>query len=104
MRVMVVLLAEGLSASVEIREGDPRRILRDEAREWAADSIFVGSHGLDHLDERSGLGSVAAALVTDAACSVEVMRSGLLMKADGGECDEPDLYMDYCRDDSKDDA
>ena len=71
----VVLLDEGLNASVVIREGDPRRVLIDEAREWAADSIFVGSHGLDHPDERSGLGSVSAALVTNATCSVEVVRS-----------------------------
>lgn len=70
-----LLLWEGLNASVEIREGNPRHVLIDEAREWAADSIFVGSHGLDHLDEGSGLGSVAAALVTDATCSVEVVRS-----------------------------
>jgi nucleotide-binding universal stress UspA family protein len=70
-----LLLWEGLNASVEIREGDPRHILIDEAREWAANSIFVGSHGLDHMDEGSGLGSVSAALVTDATCSVEVVRS-----------------------------
>ena len=69
-----VLLDEGLSASVVIREGDPRRVLVDEAREWSADSIFVGSHGMNHPDERSGLGSVSAALVTDATCSVEVVR------------------------------
>lgn len=71
----LVLLEEGLSASVEIRAGDPRRVLTDEAREWAADSVFVGSRGLDHLDEVSGLGSVSAALVTGAPCSVEVVRS-----------------------------
>lgn len=70
-----LLIWEGLNASVETREGDPRHVLIDEAREWAADSIFVGAHGLDHLDEGSGLGSVSAALVTDATCSVEVVRS-----------------------------
>ncbi|HEU4595723.1 MAG TPA: universal stress protein, partial [Pyrinomonadaceae bacterium] len=32
----MVLLDGGLSASVEIREGNPRRVLVDEAREWAA--------------------------------------------------------------------
>ena len=69
-----LLLWEGLNASVEIREGDPRHVLIDEARAWAADSIFVGSHRLDDVDEGSGLGSVSAALVTDAACSVEVIR------------------------------
>lgn len=70
----VLLLGEGLNASVEVREGDPRHVLIDEARAWAADSIFVGSHGLDDPDEGSGLGSVSAALVTNAACSVEVVR------------------------------
>lgn len=71
----VVLRDEGLNASVVIRKGDPRRVLIDEAREWAADSIFVGSHGADRSDERSGLGGVSAALVTNATCSVEVVRA-----------------------------
>jgi nucleotide-binding universal stress UspA family protein len=70
----VVLLERELGASVAIREGDPRRVLVEEARGWGADSIFVGAHGLNRLDERSGLGSVSAALVTDAACTVEVVR------------------------------
>lgn len=70
----VVLLSKGLSASVEVREGDPRRVLVEEAVGWSADSVFVGSHGLDSPLERSGLGRVAAALVTGAPCSVEVVR------------------------------
>jgi nucleotide-binding universal stress UspA family protein len=70
----VVLLAKGLGASVEVREGDPRRVLIDEAVRWSADSVFVGSHGLDRPLDRSGLGRVAAALVTGAHCSVEVVR------------------------------
>jgi nucleotide-binding universal stress UspA family protein len=70
----VVLLAKGLSASVELREGDPRWVLIDEAVGWSADSVFVGSNGLDRPLDRSGLGAVAAALVTGAPCSVEVVR------------------------------
>ena len=70
----VVLLAKGLDASVEVREGDPRRVLIDEAAGWSADSIFVGSHGLGRPLDRSGLGGVASALVTGAPCSVEVVR------------------------------
>jgi nucleotide-binding universal stress UspA family protein len=70
----VVLLSKGLRASVEVREGDPRRVLIEEAVGWSADSIFVGSHGLDRPLDRSGLGGVAAALVTGAPCSVEVVR------------------------------
>lgn len=70
----VVLLAKGLSASAEVREGDPRRVLIDEAAGWSANSIFIGSHGLDRPLDGSGLGGVAAALVTGAPCSVEVVR------------------------------
>jgi nucleotide-binding universal stress UspA family protein len=70
----VVLADAGLNASVEVREGDPRRVLVDEALGWAADSIFVGSHGLGSLGESAGLGGVASVLVTDAPCSVEVVR------------------------------
>lgn len=69
-----VLNERGLNASVEVREGDPRRVLAEEARAFAADSIFVGSHGLDNAGERSGLGTVSAALVRNATCSVEVVR------------------------------
>jgi len=70
----VVLADAGLSASVEVREGDPRRVLIEEAGRWAADSIFVGSHGLGSFGESTGLGGVASALVTGATCSVEVVR------------------------------
>ena len=61
-------------ATAEVSEGGPRRVLIDVAREWGADSIFVGSRGLDHPDETSGLGVVSAALATNAPCSVEVVR------------------------------
>ncbi|HEX8189641.1 MAG TPA: universal stress protein [Pyrinomonadaceae bacterium] len=69
-----VLNERGLSASVGVREGDPRRVLDEEARAWAADTIFVGSHGLDNPGERSGLGAVSTELIRHAACSVEVVR------------------------------
>ncbi|HEX7315012.1 MAG TPA: universal stress protein [Pyrinomonadaceae bacterium] len=70
----VVLADAGLHASIEVREGDPRRVLADEARAWAADSIFVGARGLGSSGESCGLGGVSAALVTNATCSVEVVR------------------------------
>jgi nucleotide-binding universal stress UspA family protein len=70
----VLLDERGLSASVVLREGDPRRVLAEEARAWAADSLFVGARGLHSPGERAGLGGVSAALVTNAACSVEVAR------------------------------
>ncbi len=70
----VVLLSKGLGASVLVREGDPRRVLIEEAAGWSADAVFVGSHGLGRPLDRSGLGGVAAVLVTGAPCSVEVVR------------------------------
>jgi nucleotide-binding universal stress UspA family protein len=69
------LRAIGLQVSVAIVKGEPQSILIEEALKWGADSIFVGSYGLDHLDEESGLGSVSTGLVTNAPCSVEVVRS-----------------------------
>jgi nucleotide-binding universal stress UspA family protein len=64
----------GLNVVAEIIRGDPQRTLVDEARRWQADCIFVGSRGLGGALERLRLGSVSTALVTNAHCSVEVVR------------------------------
>jgi len=64
----------GLHVSVEIKGGQPLGTLIKEAREWEADSIFVGAQGLASPEDKSGLGKVATGLVTDAHCSVEVIR------------------------------
>ena len=68
------LRAIGLQVSVAIVKGEPRRKLLEEALKWGADSIFVGSHGLDQPGEETGLGSVSTGLVTKAHCSVEAVR------------------------------
>ena len=68
------LRAIGLKVSLMMAKGKAQRILLREARKWGADSIFVGAHGLDHPNERTGLGSVAVSLVANANCSVEVVR------------------------------
>ena len=68
------LRAIGLPVSVAMVKGEPQRILVEEALKWGADSIFVGSHGLDRLGEKTGLGGVSTGLVTKAHCSVEVVR------------------------------
>ncbi len=68
------LRAVGLRVSVAIEKGDPRRVLAEEARRWAADSIFVGGRRFSGTVERLRLGSVSTALVTKAHCSVEVVR------------------------------
>ena len=67
------LAASGLSIEMAVREGDPRTAIVDEADEWQADLIVVGSHGRTGLT-RLILGSVAQSVVAHAHCSVEVVR------------------------------
>jgi nucleotide-binding universal stress UspA family protein len=67
------LSASGLSIETAVREGDPRTAIVDEADEWKADLIVVGSHGRTGLD-RLVMGSVAQSVVAHAHCSVEVVR------------------------------
>jgi nucleotide-binding universal stress UspA family protein len=70
------LRAAGLVVSTVIQEGDPKRMLIEEAERWDADCIFVGARGLNRL-ERLLLGSVSTAVAARANCSVEVTRPSL---------------------------
>jgi nucleotide-binding universal stress UspA family protein len=79
-RMMVEWAAEelraiGLGVSVGIEAGDPQRVLVEEARKWGADCIFVGPRGFNGAFDRLRLGSVSTAVMTNAHCSVEVVRS-----------------------------
>lgn len=68
------LRAAGLIASEVDRDGDPATVVIQEAENWNADSIFVGTrnvHGFQHLLH----GSVSAAVAARAHCSVEVVRA-----------------------------
>ena len=65
----------GLTAISLVREGDPKRVLVDEAEAWGADCIFVGAQGHGRV-ERFFIGSVSAAVAARAHCSVEVVRQG----------------------------
>ena len=56
-------------------EGDPKQVLLNEAQDWGADCIFLGSLGLTRF-ERFLLGSVSTAVVARAHCSVEIHRTG----------------------------
>lgn len=53
--------------------GSPRTAILDEAEEWGANLIVVGSHGY-RAWERFLLGSVSQSVVAHAKCSVEVVR------------------------------
>lgn len=62
-----------LDVTTTILEGNPKDVIVEEAREWDADLIVVGSHGYGRL-RRMVLGSVAGAVVANAPCSVQVVR------------------------------
>lgn len=67
------LEAGGLTVESVHRDGEPRRVLVEEAEKFGADAIFVGVRP-GHRLGRFVLGSVSAAVVTTAHCSVEVVR------------------------------
>ena len=64
----------GLNTSVVTEKGDAKDILLAKAEEWDADSVFVGTRDFKSGFERFRLGSVSTAIVTNAHCSVEVVR------------------------------
>jgi nucleotide-binding universal stress UspA family protein len=68
-----LLRFSGLTVSEVVRNGVPAHVLINEAEEWGADSIFVGTrdlHGFRHFL----YGSVSASVAARARCSVEVAR------------------------------
>lgn len=67
------LSASGLTTTTLTVEGDPKKVILDQAERWQADTIFLGARGLRVMD-RILLGSVSAAIAARASCSVEVVR------------------------------
>jgi nucleotide-binding universal stress UspA family protein len=72
-KVAEELTAAGLVATPVVVEGDPKRLLLEEAERWEADCVVLGAKGHSGL-ERFLLGSVSAAVAARAHCSVEVIR------------------------------
>ncbi len=66
--------ALNLKIESAIKLGAPARVIVDEAKEWNADLIVVGSHGRGFWG-RLTLGSVSDAIVHHAPCSVFIARS-----------------------------
>src|SRR6185436_16478932 len=66
-------LAKSVSLDAAVVPGSPRVVILDEAEDWRADLIVVGSHGY-RAWERFLLGSVSQSVVAHANCSVEVVR------------------------------
>lgn len=67
------LRSAGLDAAVEIRRGNPKDQIVEEAESWGAHCVFVGAKGMRGID-RLLLGSVSSAVSARAHCSVEVTR------------------------------
>ena len=61
--------------TTKILEGLPQEAIVNDATDWGADLIVLGSHG--HSPRRQGLlGSVASSVVAEAPCAVEIIRVG----------------------------
>lgn len=72
-RAADVLRDAGLETLAVVHEGDPRKVLVQDAERWGADCIFVGARGLTRV-ERLLIGSVSSGVATRAHCSVEIVR------------------------------
>lgn len=68
------LRGAGVSATFDIRAGNPKKILAEEAEHWNADCIFVGANAFGSRLERFLIGSTSSAVAARAHCSVEVVR------------------------------
>src|SRR5436190_6197540 len=66
----------GLSVQKAVREGNASEAIIEEAKDWPADLIVMGTHGYTGL-KKLVLGSVAHSVVNHAPCSVEVVRDRL---------------------------
>ena len=68
-----------LVITTEVANGSAKDVILDEAEQWGADLIVLGSHGYRGW-RRFLLGSVSHAVATHARCSVEIVR-----RRDSGE-------------------
>lgn len=67
----------GIAAFSNVTRGDPKHVIVEEARSWAADCIFLGARGLTQLPWLH-LGGVSTAVAMRAPCTVEVIRPPVL--------------------------
>jgi nucleotide-binding universal stress UspA family protein len=70
----------GLRLRLHLREGEPRKVILDQAKRQRADVLVVGTHARVGI-VRFRLGSVAAHVIRHAPCDVLVVRpAGLVME------------------------
>jgi nucleotide-binding universal stress UspA family protein len=73
-----IVASAGIKTDTAVLEGAPKKRIVEEAKEWGAHMVVVGSHGRRGLT-RYLLGSVSEAVAMHAQCSVEVIRSRSLL-------------------------
>ena len=72
-KAAAALRSAGVNVTTAVVQGDPKSVILDDAKSWGADLIVLGSRGRKGL-ERFMLGSVSAAVLRHAHCSVEIVR------------------------------
>lgn len=80
-RTAAWLREQGLDAEAVVRDGEPGPAIVEEAKEWGAGLIVVGSRGHTGL-RRMLAGSVSQYVVDHAPCPVEVVH---VKENDGGQ-------------------
>jgi nucleotide-binding universal stress UspA family protein len=75
---MMIVSVAGLETSAAVLGGYAKDSILEEAEKWGANLIVTGSHGRRGI-ERILLGSVSEAVALHANCSVEVIRSPVLL-------------------------
>jgi nucleotide-binding universal stress UspA family protein len=68
-----LLSKAGYKTQTVVEEGDPKSKIVDQAKNWKADLIVMGSHGRKGIN-RFLVGSVAETVSRHASCSVEIVR------------------------------
>ena len=73
---VAILAPSGLAVSetISVLLDGTKEVILQEALDWGADWLFVGSHGRQGA-ERLLMGSVSEAIAMQANCSVEVVRA-----------------------------
>ncbi len=72
-RTAQMLADAGFKVCTSVATGEAKTVILEEAADWKADLIVVGSHGRTGL-ERFLLGSVSEAIARHTSCSVEIVR------------------------------
>ena len=63
-----------LDLTTEVISGSPQRVIVEDAQNWNANLIVIGSHGYGFWN-RTLIGSVSSSVVHHAPCSVLVVRT-----------------------------